>query len=167
VHATLWGGADGFREALRRLFGYRAEPTFLRDVAPLLVIGGAVWVYHWYMVRAQAALADDTPRRPGSIAWPRRPAVALLTLLGHTIAVLGTISSVWLGLDALLNHGLQGSDWWRERLSGGLAAVVGGVAWLGAWAVLQRAASASPTASQEHYCCVHDDRTATECVLRN
>jgi hypothetical protein len=145
VPVTLWGGADGLYEALRRLFGYRAEPAFLRDVVPALVVGGAVWVYHWYMVRTQAALADVAPLPPGSIAWPRRPAVALLTLLGLAIAVLGTISLVWLGLDALLSHGHQGSDWWRERLSGGLAAVVvGGAAWLGAWAVLQRAASASP-----------------------
>jgi hypothetical protein len=97
------------------------------------------------MVRGLAALADDRPLPPGSIAWPRRPAVALLTLLGHAIAVPGTIALLWLGRDALFNHGQPGSDWWRERLSGGLAAVVvGGAAWLGAWVVLQRAASASP-----------------------
>jgi hypothetical protein len=60
------------------------------------------------------------------------------------VAVPGALALLWLGLDALLNHGLQGPDWWRERLSGGLAVVVGGAAWLGAWAVLQRAASASP-----------------------
>jgi hypothetical protein len=145
VPATLWWGAYGLYEALRRLFGYRAEPDFLRDVVPALVVGGAVWIYHWFMVRAQAALADGTPLPPGSIAWPRRPAVALLTLLGYAVAVPGALALLWLGLDALLNHGLQGPDWWREGLSGGLAAVVvGGAAWLGAWAVLQRAASASP-----------------------
>jgi len=71
--------------------------------------------------------------------------VALLALLGLVIAVPGAISLVWLGLDAWFNRGLQGSEWWRERLSGGLAAVVvGGMVWLGAWAVLQRAAIACP-----------------------
>ncbi|MDB5059031.1 MAG: hypothetical protein JWO59_2503, partial [Chloroflexi bacterium] len=145
VPAALWGAADGLYEALRRLFGYRAGPDSLSQLTASLVIGGAVWLYHWHVVRAQAAQARDLSLPPGSIAWPRRAGVALLTMLGHSVAVPGAILLLWLGLDALFNHGGHGSDWWRDPLSGGLAAVVvGGAAWVAAWSVLQRAASASP-----------------------
>lgn len=143
VPSALWAASAGIYEALRRLFGYRAAPDSLRDAMPVLLIGGAVWFYHWRVVRAQPARAGE--EAGGAIPWPRRPALALLTLLGHAIAVPGGISLIWLGLDALFNHGLRGSEWWRERLSGGVAAtLVGGAVWLGAWTVLQRAANASP-----------------------
>jgi hypothetical protein len=145
VPSALWGAADAIYEALRWVFGYHGGPDALGATTSSLVIGGAVWLYHWYMVRAQAALVSDAPLPPGSIAWPRRPGVALLALLGHAITVPGAIMLLWLGLDALFNHGGHGSDWWRDPLSGGLAAVVvGGAAWLGAWIVLQRAAVANP-----------------------
>jgi hypothetical protein len=142
---SLWGAFDGTYEVLRRLLGYRAGAGFLREVVPTVAIGGAVWAYHWYVVRAQAAYASSPPQPPGSIAWPRRPGLAMLTLLGHAITVPGTISLFWLGLDVLFDHGRTGSDWWRAQLSARLAAIlVGGVTWLGAWLVLQGAASASP-----------------------
>jgi Domain of unknown function (DUF5671) len=143
VPIVLWGTFDGVYEMLRRLLGARAESDVLREVVPTLAIGGAVWAYHWYIVRAQAVFASDQP--PGSIAWPRRPGVALLTLLGQAIAMPGAIALFWLGLDVLFDRGRPGNDWWRAQLSGSLAAVlVGGVAWIGAWLVLQHAASASP-----------------------
>jgi hypothetical protein len=84
--------------------------------------------------------------------WPRRPAVALLTLLGLAMAVPALISLLWLGLDFVFNTdaSLSGPDWWRDRVSIGLAGgVVGAIAWLGAWSVLQRAAATAPAEERQ------------------
>jgi hypothetical protein len=156
VPLALGSGTNGLYELLRRLFGYHApegDTRFLRDVLPLLLVGAAVWAYHWLVVRRQAALKTATaPQAAGGIPWPRRPAVALLTLLGLAMAVPALISLLWLGLDFVFNTdaSLSGPDWWRDRVSIGLAGgVVGAIAWLGAWSVLQRAAATAP-AEERH-----------------
>ena len=155
VPAALASAGDGLYELLRRLFGFQPLAgvgywDFLRDVVPPLLVGGAAWLYHWPVVRAQAQLGDGAgaPSGPsGGIPWPRRPGLALLMLLGLAAAAPAFVSLLWLGLDFLLNTGqtLSGGDWWRDRLSLGIAAgAVGGASWLGAWLILQRAAEAAP-----------------------
>jgi Domain of unknown function (DUF5671) len=156
VPLALGSGTNGLYELLRRLFGYQApegNASFLRDVLPLLLVGAVLWAYHWLVVRRQAALQNAAaPKAAGGIPWPRRPAVALLTLLGLAMAVPALISLLWLGLDFVFNTdaSLSGPDWWRDRVSIGLAGgVVGAIAWLGAWSVLQRAAATAP-AEERH-----------------
>src|SRR5918911_1859149 len=156
VPLALGSGTNGLYEVLRRLFGYQApegNASFLRDVLPLLLVGTVLWAYHWLVMRRQAALKTAAaPQAAGGIPWPRRPAVALLTLLGLAMAVPALISLLWLGLDFVFNTdaSLSGPDWWRDRVSIGLAAgVVGTMAWLGAWSVLQRAAATAP-AKERH-----------------
>jgi hypothetical protein len=149
VPAALGSGIYGLYEVLRRLFGYHpreGEWIFLRDVLPLLLVAGMVWAYHWLMLRKQAAAEVAVPV-PGGIAWPRRPAMALQTLLGLVIAAPAVISLLWLGLDFLFASGAasMGSSWWRDRLSFGLAAsMVGTAFWLTGWMRLERAATADP-----------------------
>jgi len=152
VIAALGAGTDGLYECLRRLFGYHpgeGDWTFLPDVLPPLILGGAGWAYHWVMTRRQAQWAEadgahgmNTPAA-GAIAWPRRPALALLAALGIAMAAPAVISLLWVGLDAMLKIGgaFAGAAWWRDRLSLGMAATgVGFGAWLAPWGVLQRAA---------------------------
>ncbi len=151
VPVTLGGAVQGLNELLRRIFGYREMPpnwSFLEDVLPLVLVGGMLWVYHWHVMRRQAAL-DTTaaPDRAGGIAWPRRPGLALLCALGLAMAAPALGSLLWLTLDFLLNTGAALGDpgWWRDRLSLGIAAgLVGLAAWLGGWSVLERAAVAAP-----------------------
>jgi hypothetical protein len=163
VPATLSGGGDGLYELLRRLLGYQSTTgyrEFLPGVLAALLAGGATWAYHWSVVRQQARYAADeaqeTPRagdttgdrpRPedgtAAIVWPRRPGYALLALAGLAACAPAFVWLLWLGLDFLLNSGasLSGPDWWRDRLSAGVAiGIVGTAAWLSAWWRLQRAA---------------------------
>lgn len=159
VAAALGAGADGAYELLRRAFGYRpAEGAwiFLPDVLPPLLLGGAGWAYHWRVVRRQDALpaadggpglgdADGVPA--GALSPARRPGLALLTAAGLAMLAPAVIALLWVGLDAILRIGgaLAGADWWRDRLSVGMAAAaIGFVAWLAPWSVLQRAATRGP-----------------------
>lgn len=150
VPTAMGSGIQGLYELLRRLFGYRpleGQWVFLRDVLPMLIVSSAIWAYHWSVLRRQTAPAGDEASLPHGIAWPRRPAVALLTLLGMAIAVPALISLIWLGLDSLLGArgAVTSTDWWRERLSLGLAAgLVGSIAWFWGWRLLQQAAAANP-----------------------
>lgn len=146
VPTALYGAADGLYEFLRRLFGYNTADSwgFLRDALPLLLVSGAVSAYHWAGMRHQATL-DGAPAQDGALVWPLRPAIALMTLLGLAVAAPAFISLVWLALDFALKAGgaLSGADWWRDRVSIGLAGgVVGSALWLSGWARLQWAAQA-------------------------
>ncbi len=145
VPTALYGAGDGLYEILRRLFGYNDSWGFLRDALSLPLVAGAVWAYHWQVVRNQATTAG-APAQDGAIPWPRRPAIALMTLLGLAVAAPAFISLVWLGLDFALGTGiaLSGADWWRDRVSIGLAGgAVGSALWLSGWARLQWAARAA------------------------
>jgi hypothetical protein len=145
VPTALYGAGDGLDEILRRLFGYNAEGWgFLSDALSLLLVASAVWAYHWQVMRNQVTMAG-APVQDGTIPWPRRPAIALMTLLGLAVAAPAFISLIWLGLDFALGTGiaLSGADWWRDRVSIGLAGgVVGSALWLSGWARLQWAARA-------------------------
>ncbi|MGI8914713.1 MAG: DUF5671 domain-containing protein [Chloroflexota bacterium] len=168
VPVTLGGGVDGLYELLRRALGYRSATgfsDFVPGVLAAILVGGASWTYHWRIVRQQARYVDEARTLPpstgdqppvesappdgplpvdrgGVIAWPRRPGLALLTLLGLAAGATAFVSLLWLGLDFLLNSGstLSGPDWWRDRLSASLATgAIGTAAWLGPWQRLQRA----------------------------
>lgn len=152
VPTALYGAGNGLYELLRQLFG--ANPTdsvgVWRDTLPLLLVFGAVWIHHWQVVRRQAALAGASALH-GAIVWPRRPAIALLTLLGLAVTAPAVISLLWLGLDAALRTGiaLSGAAWWRDRASLGLAGtVVGAAVWLSDWARLQWAVAAEPASER-------------------
>ena len=150
VPAALGGGISMLYELLRRLYGYHpveGEWVFLQNVLPALLTGSLVWAYHWWEMRRSVAPAEDTAHVPGSIPWPRRPAIALLTLLGLAITTPGVVSLLWLAVDFLLHTGatVTGPGWWIDRLSIGLAAsVIGMAVWLMGWMRLQGAAIADP-----------------------
>ncbi len=150
--SALGGTIDFLYEALRRIAGGQGgtlDWAFLPNTLPYMVVGGLVWAGHWLVVRRQPApggqLQADEPA--GSIPWPRRPLLALLSLAGLATAAPALISLVWLVLDLAFNPraALSGPDWWHDQLSLGLAAgSVGLVVWLGAWSILQRAARMAP-----------------------
>lgn len=151
--AALFNGGNCLYEILRRAFGYHtAQPLlFLQDVLPPLLIGGAVWAYHWTVMRDQAGLARDTDAPSGALPWPRHPAVVVLNLGGLVVTSVALTSLLWLAIDRVLNTGvaLSGGDWWRDRLSVGLTGVlIGALIWLPAWAILQRSAAADPVREQ-------------------
>ncbi len=143
--AFLGGAAYGAYELLRKALGFRMAVgswDFLQVSLPLFVVGGAVWAYHWLVLRRQAA-ADDTAVVP----WPRRPAIALLSLLGIAAATPAFVGLIWVALDFALNNVslMSGPDWWRDRLSLSLAGgVIGTLVWLGGWSRLEKAATAQP-----------------------
>lgn len=146
-------GAGGYvlAELLRRLFGYRPTPDtwdFLRDGLPVALVAALVAVYHMLILRRQAAYAPPSAATPGrGVAWPRRPALALLAFLGLAVAATALISLLWLGLDLALVHGpaLGDAAWRRDRLSWGLAgALVGLPVWYGAWSAWQRGVASDP-----------------------
>ena len=152
VPTAVGGGQYGLYEVLRRLFGYPAVVegwSFLRGAISTLVIGACLWVYHWQVLRRQAALAGIRPAEAaGGIVWPRRPVIAMLVLLGLGMWAPAVVSILWLGLDFLLNTArtLSGAGWWRDQLSFSIAAgLIGGAVWLGTWTILQQAAVAAPT----------------------
>ncbi len=144
--------AAGLYELLRRALGYSPESgrawEFLTDIFPVLIVAGVVWAHHWAVVRRQPAPSSRAQRHvPGSIAWPRRPGIVLLNVLGLAMAASALISLVWLAFDSVLNTGasLSGGAWWRDRLSLSVAVMLVGVpAWLGSWRLLQRAATTAP-----------------------
>jgi hypothetical protein len=139
---------DTLFEVLRRAFGYEGGPNnwgFLADSLPPLLVAGAIWAYHWIIVRRQAALLDGSAAMSKGISWPRRLAIAVLSFGGLAATVTGSVAIVWVGIDAILTTHAHGADWWRDSLSAGLAvALVGSATWLPAWILLQRAAAASP-----------------------
>ncbi|GEM_PF-5570860 len=150
VPTTLTSAVFLLYESLRRLLGYQPSGgawSFVRDWLPLLLTGSLVWAHHWSVIRQQARYVGTGLAASRGIPWPRRPALALLTLLGIAAATPALISLLWLGLDFLLHSGasLSGPGWWRDRLSFGLAAsLVGGAVWLGAWSVLEDTAASEP-----------------------
>ncbi|GAC1464873.1 MAG: hypothetical protein PVSMB7_08490 [Chloroflexota bacterium] len=145
--AALAGGTDTLYELLRIVFGYRDTGgmwRFLQDSAPPLLVGSAVWTYHWMILRRQTA--RDEPD-PACIPWPRRPAIVLLALLGLATAIPAFVSLLWLALDSVISTGasVSSGSWWRDRASISIAgAVIGAAVWLMSWSKLQRAAAADP-----------------------
>ncbi len=133
-------------EGLRRAFGYQDFLNnwgFLIDTIPPFVVGVALWAFHWTLMRRQSKLHDIPVTGKGAIAWPRRPAIAALSLGGFAAVAISSTSLLRLLMDALVSTHefvLSGS-WWTDQLSAGIAGtLVGAIIWLPAWALLQRAA---------------------------
>jgi hypothetical protein len=144
---AMGSGVDLVFECLRRAFGFSGNWNFLRDVLPAVLVGGAAWAYHWMVMRRQAAIFKEDRVPAGAILWPRYPGIALLDLGGLVLAAVACTSLLWLALDFAFHSGtaLSGGDWWRDRISGGIAgAFVGGALWFTAWSLMQRAAGAEP-----------------------
>jgi hypothetical protein len=150
VFLALIGAGDTLFELVRRAFGYQElynNWSFLADSVPPIAVGAALWSYHWTVIRRQAAIFDHPVRVKGAIAWPRRPAIAALSLGGLAAAAVSFTSLLWLGIDWLLTtHGaVDGASWWRDQLSWSLATgVIGSAILLPAWTLLQRAATVDP-----------------------
>lgn len=143
---TLTAGGDLLYELVTRIFGNRPDVIwgFLPDTLPPLVVAGAFWAYHWAVLKRQADLAGLVAEE-GSIPWPRRPYLALLSLAGLAAGAVGAVTIIWVAVDFITgsNGSLTGSDWWRDQLSSGIALLaVGAPTWLGPWTMLQAAARA-------------------------
>ena len=138
-------------ETLKRLFGYH-DPfvdnwSYVADNLPVAVVGLMLLVYHWFVLRQQAALWARPARAPGAIAWPRRLPIAVAVFAGLAMAASGAIPLLWLAIDALLkaHAAAEGGPWWRDPFSATLGlVVVGALIWLPTWRRLQRAAAADP-----------------------
>lgn len=148
VSTTLYGSLSFVYEALRRAFGYHiylATWTFLADDIPLAVVGLALWIYLWALVRREAALHGESGN--GGLRYPRRIPIATLSFVGLTITAVGVVATLWVVIDALVgtHHAPSAGTWWRDSLSMGLAGLtVGGLLWVPSWYLLQRAATRRP-----------------------
>jgi hypothetical protein len=150
VSTTLGSSAAGLFELFRRLFGYHPGPPvwdFVRWVLPQILVYGAAWAYHWQMVRREHTRGEGVTRveTPGFPA-ECRPGLAALYWFSLLLAALGTITLIWLAVDAVHQPGQEPwPGWWRDRLSVGLAlASLGLVIWQQIWRSLQRAVRANP-----------------------
>lgn len=147
ILVTLIFGTDLLYELVRRIFGYHTGDNwgFLHDVLPPLVVGAAIWAYHWSVLRHQAALAG-VQTRPGAIPWPRRWLLAGLSFVGLAMAASGAVTLLWFVFDFLFKtHDLTNGAWWRDQTSMGIASLLVGLAvWLSAWSIQERAALADP-----------------------
>lgn len=138
---TLISGTDAFYEILRRLLGYHTSLNwhFLQGTLPWLVVGGALWAYHWRALRAESE-GDDAA---AVIPPERRLGIAGYAFIGTAMAAPAAASLLWLLLDALFSTrgvSLGGAGWWRDRLCAGVAILaVGLVLWAPSWRLLQRA----------------------------
>jgi Domain of unknown function (DUF5671) len=144
---ALITGGNLLYELLRRGFGNTGSWSFLTDSLPPLLVGCAVWAYHWIVVRRQASLVGTLAPGNRAILWPRRLAIATLALGGLIAAVYGLVGLLSVGIDlSLTTHAAaHGGEWWRDPFSAALAAAVLGITiWVPAWYLLQRAAEASP-----------------------
>ncbi|MEJ7654370.1 MAG: DUF5671 domain-containing protein [Chloroflexia bacterium] len=139
---------QGLNEMIGRLLGRPSELDDVLSFIPGFLVGAAVCTHHWAAVRRQVA-----PRRMGlegqpvGIPWPRRLAIALLTVVGLGLTSTALVALIWLALDFTFNTGndLSSSIWWRVRLSLSVATLLVGLPiWLGGWNHLQRAATAAP-----------------------
>src|SRR5947209_4829595 len=68
---TVGFGIDMLYELVRLLFGYRPDVAwgFLTDTLPIVLTLGAIWAYHWQVLRRQAALSE-TEEADAGIPWP-------------------------------------------------------------------------------------------------
>lgn len=140
VAMTLISGTDLLYEILRRAFGYSAGWHILQDTLPWLVVGAALWLYHWAVLRGQSE--PDSQDRV--VPAERRLAIAGYASIGLGMAAPAAAVLLWLVLDWLFGtHGtsLSSDQWWVDRLSAGISILaVGLVLWMPAWRLLQRAA---------------------------
>jgi hypothetical protein len=142
VTMTLIAGTDLASELLRRAFGYTTPDTwgFLHDILPPLVVGGALWLVHWPLLRGL-----DESQGKAAIPRERRLYLASLSLAGLGMAAFGAVTLLWLVLDALIHPGGTGSNWWSVNASIGISLLAIGMAtWLRPWMTLQAAAAADP-----------------------
>lgn len=142
VAMTLISGTDVLYEILRRAFGYSTAGNwhFLQDTLPWLVVGAALWVYHWGLLEAHSGDGDE-----GAVLPPnRRLAISGYAFIGLGMAAPAAAVLLWLVLDWLFGtHGvsLGGHQWWVDRLSAGVALLAVGLGlWAPSWRRLQRAA---------------------------
>lgn len=145
---TVGFGVDALYELVRLAFGYRPDAPwgFLAGTMSFVLTLGAIWAFHWQVLRRQAMLWESQPD-DGGIPWPRRPYLTVLSFAGLALASAGAVTIIWVGLDALFSahSAFLGSAWWRDQLSVGVALLLGGAAaWLRPWAMLQAAAQRSP-----------------------
>ena len=142
--AGVAGGAGAILyQVLRVAFGYRAvslsiQLSFLEYAVPLLVLGGAVWLYH------RAVIHEESGATEGALASVRRRYNYLVAGLGLLALAVGVANVLRVFLEILFQRGVEigfTPDWWRDQLSTFLAmTVVGVVVWLPHWQSMQRQA---------------------------
>jgi hypothetical protein len=142
VAMTLISGTDLLYELLRRALGYRTPGTWhvLQDTVPWLVVGAALWIYHWGLLRHWSSTD-----RAASVPPERRLAVAGYALAGLAMVASAAAVLLWLILDSVFGTHpgtLEGTQWWVDRLSAGVAIMAVGVAlWAPSWRLWQQAAA--------------------------
>ncbi len=112
----------------------------MESTLPVLLLFTGIWAYHWLSVRRQK-IQVQVPA--GSIDWPRRPAIATLSLIGLGMAAFALADLLKFLAGALASHH-TGNTWWQASVGSHIGLIVVGIAmWLPAWTILQRAAAAS------------------------
>lgn len=159
VALTLSGANELLSNLLRRAFGAASTDgwRFLEGTVPILVVGGALWLYHWQNVRAQARYDRAGRQTPGAILWPRRPGILALHAVGLAMSAAGLIMLLrtFVEYTFALQEGTYGlpADWYPRVMAGHIATLlIGLVIWLPTLLRLQGASAAAPT----------EERTAQE-----
>jgi hypothetical protein len=115
----------------------------LSTVVPMLLVGGALWGYHWSVVRQDAAQAPDGPRQ----AAVRRVYAYLVAAVGLAVTLSGIGGLLTLLVDVLTSSPSLGLAYYRDTLAlVGSMTLVGTPVWWFPWRARQRRAVLPPVA---------------------
>ncbi|MBN1218644.1 MAG: hypothetical protein JXM69_06940 [Anaerolineae bacterium] len=101
---------------------------------PLLIVGGVLWAYHWYVLRQDAERAPEVPRQ----ASVRRVYAYLVAAIGLGVLLSGIVGLLSLLIDLLTTPAEIGLAYYREQVALFAAMIVVGLpVWLPPWRNIQ------------------------------
>jgi hypothetical protein len=143
---ALTGGTLLLKRIFELLLG--APPTTepllsqLSTVVPMLVVGGLMWVYHWTVVRQDAAQSPDGPRQ----AAVRRIYAYVVATVGLWATLFGIGGLLTLLVELLTDPPAIGFSAYRETVALNIAlTLVGTPVWWVPWQARQRWATLPAT----------------------
>lgn len=142
---TIVGGTLLLKRLLELLLGAppTGEPLLLQlsQVAPMLLVGGVLWAYHWTVVRQDAAQSPEGPRQ----AEVRRVYAYLVATVGLFATLLGVGGLLTLLVDMLTAGSDIGLTYYRESVAGFVSLTLMGLpVWLLPWRPSQARAVLPP-----------------------
>lgn len=111
---------------------------------PLVIVGGVLWAYHWYVLHQDAERAPEAPRQ----ASVRRIYAYLVAAIGLAVLLSGLVGLLSILIDLLTTPAAIGFSFYREQVSIFTAmTIIGLPVWLLLWRKLQALALTPPKES--------------------